>query len=52
MSAPQPDLPDPGNGRDGETINQGQTPTNTVIAAMRNDGMNNQFRDRCHGFHF
>jgi hypothetical protein len=40
------------NGRDGETINRGQTPTKTVIVAMRNDGMNNLFRDQCPGLHF
>jgi hypothetical protein len=48
LSARQPDLPHPGNGRDGEAINRGKTQTKTVIAAVRNDGMNNQFRDRRH----
>jgi hypothetical protein len=52
ITARQPDLPHPGNGRDGKTINRGQMPTKTAIVAMRNDGMNNQFRDRCRAFHF
>jgi hypothetical protein len=48
----QPDLPDARNGRDGETINRGQTATKAVIVAMRNDGMNSQFRNRCYEFDF